>query len=268
MIDERRVVVDSDLSLVPPSQAAGLIDMPDNELMMRTSHLPTFEAARPGMMVPRSEWQDRSQRMLKQYRDDITEIYSQGNFGSCVGFASAQMLEVMLRRRYGVQNRVSLSGMSVYKRIGSGPNSGAMVADGMDAVIEGALPTDTAENKAKYAHTHPLRSWSTQLPNGWRETAKLFRGQNFAVARGLDEIGSALINGFCGIVGRQGHCIPYVYLDFSGTKPVCAYANSWDTDWNDAGFGYDSESVTRNITCWILLDVATRPELNVPELAL
>lgn len=258
--------IDADLSIPPPGQGKGLID-PDNDSLMRLNKLPTFEATRPGLMIPRSEWKDRSQRLLKQYRDDVTEIYSQGNFGSCVGFGSAQMLEVTLRRRYGVQHRVSLSGMSIYKRIGSGPNSGAMVSDGMDAVIEGALPTDTPENKAKYPHTHPLRSWSQQLPSGWRDTAKLFRGQNFVVARGADEIASALLNGFCGIVGRSGHCIPYVYLDFSGSTPAAAYANSWDTDWNDQGFGYDSERTFGSLSCWILLDVATRPDLNIPELA-
>lgn len=258
--------LDSDLSNIPPGQGAGLIELPADKRQLLHASLPTFEAARPGAMVPKSEWKDRSQRLLKQYRNDVTEIYSQGNFGSCVGFGSAQCLETTLRRRYGLPHRVSLSGMSVYKRIGNGPNSGAMISDGMDAICkEGALPTDTAENKAKYPHTHPLRSWTTPLPQGWRETAKLFRGASFAVAEGLDQICSALINGFIGIVGRQSHCVPYVYLDYSGNDPCAAFANSWDKDWNDAGFGYDSAGILRSITLYVLLDVVTRPDLELPE---
>lgn len=256
--------IDIDLTVPPPGLGKGLIE-PDANALMREGSIESFEAARPGAMVPRSEWKDRSQRLLNQYRDDVTQIYDQGSNGSCVGFAAAQMLEVMLRRRYGKKNWVSLTGMSIYKRIGRSAGSGAMVADGMDAVIEGVLPADTPENKAKYPHTHNFRNFSTPLPSGWQETAKLFRGQRFVVARGIDEIASALINGYCGIVGRSGHCIPYVYLDFNGDNPVCAYANSWTPQWKDEGFGYDSESVTRNITCWILLDVATRPDLEIPD---
>jgi hypothetical protein len=257
--------IDLDLDTPPPGLGKGLIEMTADQESQLMRSMPTFEAARPGMMVPRSEWKDRSQRLLKQYRDDVTLIYDQGSNGSCVGFASAQMLEVMLRRRYGKRHWVSLSGMSSYKRIGRSSGSGAMVSDGMDTVIEGILPADSPENKAKYKHTHNFRDFSVPLPSGWMETAQLFRGENFVVARGIDEIASALINGYCGIVGRNGHCVPFVFLDFSGEKPVCAYANSWRPTWGDEGFGYDSESLTRNMTCWILLDVATRPDLDIPS---
>lgn len=264
MIDIKQEL-DRDLTVPPHGLGKGLIEMDaatEAQLMRSTQ---TFEAARPGAMVPRSEWKDRSQRLVKQYRNDVSLIYDQGSNGSCVGFAAAQMLEVTLRRRYGKKHWVSLSGMSIYKRIGRSSGSGAMVADGMDAVIEGVLPADTEENKAKYKHTHNFRNFSTPLPSGWQETGKLFRGEKFVVARGIDEIASALINGYCGIVGRNGHSVPFVFLDFSGDKPVCAYANSWRPTWGDEGFGYDSESLTRNMTCWILLDVATRPDLEVPE---
>lgn len=262
MIDSQWI----DNDLTPPSEmGSGYIEDTQRELL-RSSNMMTFEAARPGLMVPRSEWKDRSQRLVRQYRDDVRSIKDQGSNGSCVGFGSAQMLEVTLIRRYGLRHWVELSGMSIYKRIGRSSSSGAMVDDGMDAVIEGVLPADTEANKAKYKHTHNYRNFSTPLPSGWLETGKMFRGVSFVVARGIDMIASALLNGFCGIVGRQGHCIPYVYLDFNGNNPVAAYANSWRPSWGDEGFGYDSESITRNITCWILLDVVTRPELQVPEL--
>ena len=144
-----------------------------------------------------------------------------------------------------------------------------MVADGMDAVIEGVLPTDTPENRARYAHTHPLRDFNQRLPTDWLATGRLFRGQRFVVARGFDMISSALVNGYCGIVGRDGHCVPYVYLDVTQRDEfVATYANSWDVNWGDNGFGYDGERILRDITCWILLDVVTRPDLDIPDLGL
>ena len=263
MIDTKWI----DNDLTPPEEmGTGYVEDAGRELM-RSENLQTFEAARPGLMVPRSEWKDRAAKLWPQYRDDVTQIYDQGSNGSCVGFGAAQMLEVTLRRRYGKRHWVSLSGMSIYKRIGRSSGSGAMVDDGMDAVIEGVLPADTPENIARYKHTHNFRNFNTPLPNGWQETGKLFRGSSFVVARGIDMIASAMLNGFCGIVGRQGHCIPYVGLTFSSNGGVLVpYANSWRPSWGDEGFGYDSENVTRNITCWILLDVATRPDLGIPEL--
>lgn len=262
MIDSQWI----DNDLTPPEEmGAGYIEDAGRELM-RSSSLDTFEAARPGLMIPRSEWKERAARKWPLQRNDITQIYDQGSNGSCVGFASAQMLETTLRRRYGKQHWVALSGMSVYKRIGRSSGSGAMVDDGMDAVIEGVLPADTPENRTRYKHVHNYRDFSVPLPAGWKETGTLFRGQRFVVAQGIDMIASAMLNDFCGIVGRQGHSIPYVGLTFKGDNPLVPYANSWKSSWGDQGFGYDSESITRNITCWILLDVVTRPDLGIPEL--
>lgn len=259
--------VDLDLSQPPAGLGAGLIPQSKDEVARLFSRdLPSFEKAMPGKMVPRSQWKERAERTSRAYRATISKIYNQGQEGSCVGFGSAQMLETTLRRRYGIAHWVSLSGMSIYKRIGSSAQSGAMISDGMDAVMEGALPADTFESRAKYPHVHPYTGFSKKLPEGWRETAKLFRGSSFAIAEGPDEVASALLNGFLGIVGRQGHCIPYVYLDTfdSGGGFCAAYANSWG-DWGDEGFGYDSERIFGSVSLYVLLDVVTRPDLQLQK---
>jgi|SRR3990172_9327823 len=265
MIRGKNKHIDVDLSKVPSGYGSGLLELPDDQMLARTSHLQTFSEVKPGLMIPRSEWVERAARSAKAYRDDVQEIKDQGNEGACVGAASAQMLETTLRRRYGKRHWVPLSGMSIYKRIGRSAQSGAIIPDGMDAVIEGVLPLDTLANKARYSHTHPFTGWSKPLPDGWAQTAQQFRGQRFAIAKGTDEIVSALLNGYVGIVGRQGHAIPYIYADFSNGKPVAAYANSWG-EWGDGGFGYDSEAILRNIACYILVDVVTRLELEIPVL--
>lgn len=262
-----RTFLDVDLSVVPDGQSSGLIPQTFAAVKEATSHVGDFERDFPDKMVPRSQWADRIGRISKKLRNDVTRIYSQGNEGSCVGFGSAQMLETTLRRRYGIANWVSLSGMSIYKRIGSSANSGAMISDGMNAVVgKGALPADTPENRAKYQHVHPYTGFSKRLPDGWEETGKLFRGSAFAVASGVDAVMSALLNGFCGIVGRSGHCVPYVLPEEYEAGGFCAcYANSWG-DWGDEGFGYDSERVLRSIDCYVLLDVVTRPDLGLPTI--
>lgn len=256
--------VDLDLTNVPADQSSGLVELPENEMVARLAAVPNFSEKFPQYMVPKSQWAERIGRVSKQMRGTVTKIYSQGNEGSCVGFGSAQMLETTLRRRYGIKHWVSLSGMSIYKRIGSSANSGAMIPDGMDAVLVGALPVDSPENKAKYQHTHPRTGFRTSLPSGWQETAKLFCGTAWAKASGAEEIMSALLNDFCGIVGRDGHCVPYVMPEQYETGGFCAgYANSWDSDWGDSGFGYDSERTMDRLTCYVLLDVCVRPDIGV-----
>lgn len=257
--------IDNDLSNPPPGQGTGWIEQSKGELAAATRHIPYFSSEFPELMVPESQWKERALRTRTQFRESITKIYSQGNEGSCVGFGAAQMLETTLRRRYGLAHWVSISGMSVYKRIGRSSSSGAYIPDGIEAIVEeGALPDDSAENKARYAHTHPRTGFSKSLPSGWEQTAKLFRGSKWAQCNGKEEVASALLNGYVGIVGRSGHCIPYVYLDFSGNDPVACYANSWDVDWSDNGFGYDSVRTFSSVTLYVLLDVVTRPELLIP----
>ena len=54
-----------------------------------------------------------------------------GSEGSCVGFSICQAIETTLTRNYGRRHWVSLSGMSLYKRIGRSAGSGAYIPDGI-----------------------------------------------------------------------------------------------------------------------------------------
>jgi hypothetical protein len=187
---------------------------------------------------------------------------------NCVGFACTQALETTLTRRFGRRHWVDLSGVSLYKRIGRSASSGAYIPDGIKEIRErGVLPVNSPVNIQNYRHTHPRTGFSRVLPNGWTETAKLFRASRVATCRGADEIFSALFGGFCGVVGRSRHAVPYVYPQYSGNTYYCVYANSWGSSWgSNGGFGFDSESVFRNLTMYVILDVVIRPEFSVPKL--
>lgn len=254
-------------AVVPDDHGLGCNMQPESELLRAFDSLPWYDQVCADEMVPRSQWQALAMAIRADLRATVAEIYSQGRTSACVGFGTAQAVETFLNRTYGRKNRVALSGMSVYDQIGSTLMSGAMISDGMAFAEEvGPLPLDTPENRRRYPVCFPGLDYRWSRPAGWKNTAGLFRVTKAAKAQGSEMIASALLKRRTGIVGRSRHCVPYVYLDFSGSSPVAAYANSWTPDWGDAGFGYDSERVFGSLVMYVVLEVATRPDLGLPQL--
>jgi hypothetical protein len=261
--------IDCDLTIVPPDQQTGLIEQPPAELLASYADVPWYDEimANDGtsLMVPRAQWKDRAANVWPHFRGSVVQIYSQGQEGSCVGFSITQGIETTNTRRYGRRHWVSLSGVSLYKRIGRTAASGAYIPDGIrEATTSGVLPVDSAENRAAYQHTHPRTGFSRALPSGWQSTGRLFRITKSAKIQGTEMMASALLRGHVVIVGRSRHAIPYVGLTFSGNSPVAAYANSWSQTWGDRGFGYDSERTFGGIVGYVILEVSTRPDLDIP----
>ena len=264
-----RPMIDVDFNaVVPADQSLGWIEQSDDEMLMAAGDIGSFESEYPQLMVPKSERKERALANKDKWRRTIRNIVSQGRTSACVGFGSSQALETTLTRRSGQYTQ--LSGMSVYKEIGRSLMSGAYIPDGMNQIVEvGALPLDTDENRERFDLVWGITDWSKRFPAGWEKQANEFRVSKWATARGEDEIESALINGFCGIVGRSRHCVPYVYLDFDGNSPMACYANSWSANWGDDGFGYDSSRTYRNLTLYLVLEVVVPSFLNdeIPSFA-
>lgn len=186
----------------------------------------------------------------------IVSIFNQGAEGSCVANACAQAMQIVHGLQAGKENVTRLSAMSLYRRIGSGPNSGAMVSDGLDELTgRGILPLDTPDNRAKYIHVHPATGWSNKLPTGWEETAKLFKATEFFALRGTGQLMTALFHGHPVVVGRSGHSICYCKPTYKNGKLGVTYVNSWG-DWGfgggdfTSGFGFDSLSMVRSAAQW------------------
>ena len=250
----------------PGDQSTGLIEESHDEIMAASSDtLGPFEDSYPTLMVPRAKRQDMAAAVWPKQRRTIAQIYSQGRTSACVGFAAAQALEITRTRRYGQANRVALSGMSVYREIGRTLMSGAMISDGMRQIVSvGALPLSNSQNDAKYPLTLDILDWRGRIPNDWEESAAPFRVSKWATARGSDEIESALLNGFTGIVGRSRHCVPYVGLTWAKNSPAAGYANSWSPRWGDEGMGFDTPRTYRNLTLYLILEVVVNSD--IPEL--
>lgn len=186
----------------------------------------------------------------------IVNVFNQRNEGSCVANACAQAMQIVQARQFGKANVTKLSAMSLYKRIGSGPNSGASVNDGLSELkARGILPLDTPENKAKYEHTFPATGWSNKLPSGWEDVGKRFKAVEWFVLRGLDQMMTALLHEHPVVVGRSGHSICYCKPTYKSGKLGVTYVNSWG-DWGfgagdfTSGFGFDSLSMVKSAASW------------------
>lgn len=190
----------------------------------------------------------------------VKEIKNQRNEGSCVGNMGTGGLQLISAQQVGVENTPVLSAMSVYRNIGSSPNSGAMVSDCLDFISEfGALPQDTPENVAQFGADvcTPATGWSTiGRQNTWsakrNQVAGQFRLLEWTVFRTYEGVISALLNGWFVGVGRAGHSIILVRPAIRNGSIGAVYANSWSTDFGFAagnmpgGFGFDSKSVASN----------------------
>lgn len=206
-------------------------------------------------LIPESQWRSEAETLdgmgggLDRL---VVNIFDQGSEGSCVGNATTQCHQVMQAAQFGKANVVKLSAISLYKRIGSSPNSGAMVDDALDEVAaRGILPLDTPENRAKFGSmVMPPRGYFTPMPVGWENIAKQFRSDEKLIIRSEAALFSCLFRGFPIVVGRAGHSILYLRPVWSGGQWLIKYVNSWTPQWGEAGFGYDSARLFRESANW------------------
>lgn len=204
---------------------------------------------------PETAWKDL---ILAQEADGggldrcVSRIYNQRNEGSCVANAFSQANEIVQCRQFGKSLVIPLSAISLYKRIGRSPGSGAMVSDGMDeSNARGILPLDTPENRARFGnHVMPATGFYEKYPDNWESTAALFKTLEWSICDTIAELISALLNGHPVVVGRAGHSICYCRPMYSNSLLVVKYANSWDKSWGDSGFGYDSMNLIRSSASW------------------
>lgn len=195
----------------------------------------------------------------------VSRIFNQGNEGSCVGNMGGQALEVLQAAAVGMENVVGISASSIYKQIGSSPNSGSSVEDCIDRLHDtGALPRDTAENKARFKHTQPDTGFRIPFPSGWKETAIKFSGLEGIWCDHPDEMLTALSLGMPVGVGRDGHSILYIEDVYEGSDDFVDYVNSWG-DWGfgkgsfSSGFGRDSRRTFLKSADWCYAFQAADP---------
>ena len=211
--------------------------------------------------IPESEWPELAEKMkaagggLTQL---VTRICNQKQEGSCVANAIIQSHEIKQAEQFGRDKVVHLSAISLYKRIGSSPSSGAMVDDGGEELVSrGAVPLDTLENRTRFGNiVMPHTGFYTPYPSGWEAVAKQFAGHEWYAIRTVNSLITALFKGSPVVVGRQGHSICYCDPVYKNGQLSAIYANSWDYSWGFAagsmsgGFGLDSLGLIRQSAQW------------------
>lgn len=232
-----------------PSYKFGALEMPAFEQQSFASYGDNMP------MVPESQWEELAEQ-LKANKTGlsslVTRIYDQKSEGSCVANACSQAIEITQAEQFGKDKVVHLSAMSLYRRIGRSPSSGAMVSDGLkELASRGVLPLNNPENRAKYGDkVMENTGWSQRFPDNWEETAKNFRGLEWFICRSVNELISALFNRNPVVVGRAGHSICYCDPVYDGRSLLVRYANSWNERWKENGFGYDSMNLIRQSSGW------------------
>lgn len=211
-------------------------------------------------VIPEDQWKMCIEQMDAEASGAeqlVTRIYNQQSEGSCVANACSQAHEICQAKQYGKSNVVHLSAMSLYKRIGSSPGSGAMVSDGLQEMADrGVLPLNDDANKAKFGeHVMPNTGWSNRYPSGWESTAAKFKASEWFICRSVGELMTALLNRHPVVVGRAGHSICYTRPAYRNGNLGVVYVNSWG-GWgfgagdHPAGFGFDSMGYVRSSSGW------------------
>jgi hypothetical protein len=200
-------------------------------------------------LYPRSDWPDLI-RENKSLRALVKKIKNQGNEGSCASNATTQAAEIIWNMTLGLNAWIEFSPISIYRWVGSGPNSGSTISGNLQQLTEvGALPVNSAAGKAALEKmglptNHCLAStgYYQQFPSGWKDTSAYFVAVEAFRIDSFAGIVSASLDDFPVVYGRAGHAITCVSPYQQGSTYGLDYANSWTPSWGDQGFGKDTES--------------------------
>jgi hypothetical protein len=191
----------------------------------------------------------------------INRVFNQKQEASCVSNAGAGCHEDDQALQFGPDRVIHVSAMSTYHFTGSSPNSGSNLDDCLNQMrTVGILPNDSEENKSRFKHTHVDVGYYTKLPQGFEETAALFKVDESYDIGTIEGIFTAVAKGYSVMYARAGHCIRLVRIFWDGTKFIFGYLNSWG-QWGDVlneqisyGIGYDSDrtmqSACRGAICF------------------
>jgi len=155
--------------------------------------------------------------------------------GSCVYNALAYAMQIKFTQQFGDELMIPFSPMSGYKFNSRGPNSGSYVGGAIKwAESVGLVPSeDYAPNlervrSGQFRHVHgETGNYYQSLPDGWKETAKLFRAQEWEWFGDEYEWYSCIASGDIAQGGRDSHSILHCFLALDGNTIYSGYVNSW-----------------------------------------
>lgn len=256
-IDEQYVDVDFWSASIEAGRALGVSEPRDLSKEPLGSEIPLFGDV--DEVIPMEQWDDimdRKDAEKSWLSDLIVLVHDQDGEGSCVAESKTAQWEIKCVETLGPDQFIPLSAASLYRRTGSSPGSGSTLSANLREMrSKGALPLDTADNRARFKHVHRAVGYRTPLPEDWEETGALFKEDEYVDLEDVESLGSAILTNKPVTYARSSHCITAVKM--IGRRRTnnlrFGYLNSWGqwgTRLNDRfsyGMGIDSFSTVNRV---------------------
>lgn len=174
-------------------------------------------------IIPRADWAALASQN-KGLRPFVKVVLNQGSVGSCATEATAGA--VMITRAYAGLEHVLLNPWSIYATTSGGRDRGSSIDDNLAFARDYGICPESVWSRSK--------GWNAKPTADAMEVAKKFRIAEFYDISSIDEMVSAILQGFPVVYGSNGHAVCKVqHRDESSGLDV----NSWGTGWGDGGFG-------------------------------
>lgn len=173
-------------------------------------------------VIPQEEWKEYVGKI--DLRDHVNHIKDQDGVGSCATESTAQGVEVS--RDFAGFEWVRLNPWFIYYHTSGGTDRGSSIDDNLRFVRENGVVPESVWPRSK--------GWRTKPSEEAYEAALNFTIEEFFDLSSIAEAGTALLKGFPVVFGWEGHSVLYTSVI---TRRKGEYANSWDSDWGDEGFG-------------------------------
>lgn len=162
-------------------------------------------------------------------RSDVRKIKDQDGVGSCACEATCQAMEVTMVR--SGQPWEELNPWSLYRLVTQRDDGSSIDEDLQVARDVGVLPVSFFPRYD--ANGKVINRWNATPPDNWKEIALQYRIDEFFDITTVAEAGTALIEDYALVFGYQGHseCMEDLLPKSNGDT-----ANSWGTDFEEAGF--------------------------------